>query len=255
MSTFEFPGRYYEVMRRSFRDLDAETTFLGGLLPARGRILDLGCGTGTNLRALAALGHTGVGVDRSTTFIHHAKNAGGPGISYICEDLARFDTEESFDLVYCVFATLNLLPRENLGHLLTAAARWLRPGGRLVLDVAHLLNFVDTFQPAMIQHHHRDDILITQLARQSVSPHRAVWRHEETLLVQDRDGRVSLHENFFDQSVLTLPELEGLIGAAGLTVVDRLGGFRGEPAPRHGRGPLVLVAAHAAGPAAPPRSG
>ncbi|WP_431679607.1 class I SAM-dependent methyltransferase [Kitasatospora sp. KL5] len=65
MSSFEYPGEFYEVIRKDFRDLATETEFLASYLPPGGRVLDIGSATGANLRALAALGHPGTGLDQS----------------------------------------------------------------------------------------------------------------------------------------------------------------------------------------------
>jgi SAM-dependent methyltransferase len=244
MTAYEFPGAYYELIRADFRD-PAETEFLASLLPAAGRVLDLGSGTGTTLRALAELGHGGVGVDPSEPFVRYAVEHGGPSVEYVHAAAEDFTTTERFDLVYSLFGSLNLVPRDRLPGLLAAAASWLRPGGQVVLEAAHLLNFVDSFQPLMVQHHRRDGVLVTRMARQSVVPHAATWRHDEVLLVREKDGTVAMYDNVADQSVLTLPELRDMLGAAGLAVTALYGGFRKEPPPRHGRGPLVIVASAA----------
>ena len=238
---FEFPGRYYEVIRSGFRDLAGETALLAGLLPTAGHVLDLGCGTGTNLRELAALGHSGVGVDQSAAFIEFAKGAGGSGLQYVHSSFLSFETDETFDVVHCLFATLNLVPPAELPALFAKVRSWLKPGGKFVLEAAHLLNFVDSFQPSSVNHHQSDDLLITRLVKASVNAHTANWRNEETLLVSDA-GEVSLHPNFFDQWVLTAPELHHLLNTAGFTVESEFGSFRGTPPPPFGRGPLIQVA-------------
>ncbi|MFG3496000.1 class I SAM-dependent methyltransferase [Streptomyces sp. NPDC047928] len=242
MSSFEFPGRYYEIMRRGFRDLAAETSFLASLLPEGGHVLDLGCGTGTNLRELASLGFRGTGVDQSAQFIEYARQAGGEGLTYAHERVENFTTDQRFDLIHSLFMTLNYLPRPELPAVLRTIRSLLRPGGHVVLEFGHLLNFVDTYQPHTIAHHRGDGVLISRLARQVINPHAAIWRNEEVLYVRESDGSVAMYDNFFDQTVLTGPEVRDLLTAAGLTVTAEYGGFRKEPAPFHGRGPLVLVA-------------
>lgn len=243
MSSFEFPGTYYEIMRKDFRRLPAETDFLASFLPEGGRVLDLGSGTGSNLRDLAARGCTGVGVDQSAAFTAYARERGGEGVTFVHGRIEDFATDERFDLVCSLFMTLNYLPRTELRSVLAGVRSWLRPGGHVVLEFGHLLNFVDSYQPYTVAHHRGDDgVLITRLARQAINAHAANWRNEETLLVRESDGRVSMYDNFFDQAVLTGPEVRELLADAGLSVAAEYGGFHKEPAPGHGRGPLVIVA-------------
>ncbi|MCO1575588.1 class I SAM-dependent methyltransferase [Crossiella sp. SN42] len=244
--SFEFPGEYYEIIRRDFRNLAAETDFFASYLPNGGRVLDLGCGTGTNLRALHQLGHTCIGVDQSRSFIDYAKNAGGE-IEYVHGRAVDFETSEKFDLIYTVFVTLNYLRRDEVGPLLAKVRTWLRPGGRFVVDIGHMLNFVDSYQPYIIAHHKHDGVLITRLIRHMVNAHEANWRHEETLIVRQRDDQVSMYDNFFDQMALTAPELRNLLQCAGLEVVEEFGSFRKDPPARQGKGHLIFVAVHADG--------
>ncbi|WP_051393760.1 class I SAM-dependent methyltransferase [Glycomyces arizonensis] len=248
MTGFEFPGQYYEVIRKSFRDVDAETAYFSTWLEksgraSGGRVLDLGCGTGTNLRALRERGHTGVGVDTSAAFLERASALGGDGVDYVRAAITEFDTAETFDLVVCVFATLNLIPPEQLAPLLRRIRGWLKPGGHLVLEAAHLLGFVDAYQPYMIAHHEADGVLLTRLVRTTVNGHTACWRNEETIVARDPDGTVSMHANRFDQWVLTAPQIRDALTASGFAVVAEHGGFRDAPPAPIGKGPLVQVAA------------
>ncbi|NEA56632.1 class I SAM-dependent methyltransferase [Streptomyces sp. SID13666] len=241
MASFEFPGKYYEIIRQDFRNLEAESSFFASYLPAGGRVLDLGCGTGTNLRALRNLGYTCTGVDQSENFIEFAKESGG-NIQYIHCRAADYETEGKFDLIYAVFVTLNYLKRDELGRLLTKAREWLRPGGRFVVDIGHMLNFVDNYQPYIVAHHRSDGILITRLIRHAVNAHTANWRHEETILVREKNGQVSMYDNFFDQLALTAPELRQLLKDAGLSVTEEYGSFQKvNPSPL-GKGHLIFVA-------------
>ncbi|MFE7133760.1 class I SAM-dependent methyltransferase [Streptomyces sp. NPDC057638] len=229
-------------MRKDFRNVAAETEFLVGHTPSGGRVLDLGCGTGTNLRELGARGFSCVGVDQSARFIEYAQNLGGKNVDYVYDRAENFTSEHRFDLVYSIFMTLNYLPRAELRPVLRTMRDLVRPGGQIVLEFGHLLNFVEGYQQHTVAHHRGEGVLITRLARQSIIPHAGNWRNEETLLVREGDGTLSLYDNFFDQAVLTGPEVRGLLDDAGLSITAEYGGFRKEPAPGHGRGPLVIVA-------------
>jgi SAM-dependent methyltransferase len=244
MSTvsFEFPGQYYEIIRADFRNTDAETAFLTSYLPEGGTVLDIGCGTGTNLRALSAVGRRCVGLDQSRHFIEYARANSPTHIEFVHTRAADFASRERFDLVFSVFVTLNYLDRDELRAVIANVRNWLRPGGAFVVDIGHMLNFADRYQPYIIAHHRRDDILITRLTRHQVDAHAANWRHDETIIVRDGDRPLAMYENNFDQMVLTAPELIRYLADGGLTVVERFGSFHKDPPPRSGNGHLILVA-------------
>jgi 2-polyprenyl-3-methyl-5-hydroxy-6-metoxy-1,4-benzoquinol methylase len=237
--SFEFPGRYYEIIRRDFRNLERETTFLHSYLLPGSRILDIGCGTGTTLRALSKLGHRCTGVDQSAQFIEYARESGGD-VEYLHGNAADAEPDGPFDLVTCLFVTINYMAPDDVPRLLTKVAGWLRPGGCFVLDMAHLLNFVDNYQPYIIAHHVDEDVLITRLTRHLVRPHDGNWRHDESIIVRDR-GEVSMYFNAFDQYVYTVREMTRLLAAAGLTIVEEFGSFD-RLIPPTGKGHRVLVA-------------
>jgi SAM-dependent methyltransferase len=105
------------------------------------RVLELGCGTGLDTLSLARRGVEVSAVDVSPGMIARlTEKARQEGLSDLLElrvgDLAELDgyASESFDAVISSFAVLNTV--EDLEGLAAAAARVLRPGGRMVL---HLL--------------------------------------------------------------------------------------------------------------------
>ncbi|MGH3449773.1 MAG: hypothetical protein ACRDQW_03405, partial [Haloechinothrix sp.] len=155
---------------------------------------------------------------------------------------SEFQDDEPFDLIFSIFVTLNYMRRDEIGPLFDRARSMLRPGGVLVVDIGHMLNFADSYQPYIIAHHKRDDVLITRMIVHHVNPHKANWRHEETILVRDETGAVSMYENFFDQMVLTAPEISHHLADAGFVVSESFGSFRKDPPSRAGRGHLILVA-------------
>jgi SAM-dependent methyltransferase len=241
---FEFPGAYYEVIRQDFRNIERETKFLAGYLPERGgSLLDLGCGTGTNLRALAGDGRGCVGVDQSAAFLEYARQQGGEGVTYHHCRAVEFESDARFDLVYSIFVTLNYMPFRDVRPVLAKVASWLKPEGRFVLDFAHLLNFVEGFRPYVTAHHQRDDVFITRLVSHTVRPIRAIWEHDESIVVSDA-GRVSMYRNSFEQTVLTVPTVLQMMEDVGLSVVETFGAFDRSVKAKV-RGDLVLVAQRA----------
>jgi ubiquinone/menaquinone biosynthesis C-methylase UbiE len=109
------------------------------------RVLDIGCGNGALLEALATRIATGVGVDVSPGMLEHAKSraARQPNLSFTVIDgpLLPFP-DATFDVVTC-FLSFRYL---DWDPMLTEIRRVLAPGGRLlIVDIAERpLSFRDT---------------------------------------------------------------------------------------------------------------
>jgi ubiquinone/menaquinone biosynthesis C-methylase UbiE len=120
----------YDVSRRSH--YLAQAAGLGLLRP--GDALDLGCGTGRHATAyLASVGFRVTGLDVSARSIAVARQE-VPG-RFLVGDMADIAfPAESFDLVTAFYSIIHL-PREEHGRLLRRVARWLRPGGGLIVNL------------------------------------------------------------------------------------------------------------------------
>lgn len=108
---------------------------------AGARLLDVGCGAGYFSREMATRGAHVTGVDLSPRMIEHARSAPGKAkIEYRVLDattLADAFAPASFDVVTSCLA-LQDMPHAD--RVLTAIARVLRPGGRLIASIEHPLN-------------------------------------------------------------------------------------------------------------------
>ncbi len=102
------------------------------------RVLDLGCGEGWLLRALADEGVEGVGVDGAAALVVAAEAAGGGRFLRMTYDEIAADPlrcGRNFDAVVANFALLD----EDLAQLLAALRRVLMPKGRLIVQTLHPL--------------------------------------------------------------------------------------------------------------------
>ncbi len=100
-------------------------------LPRGSRVLDVACGTGDLVRALAARGLRPIGVDLSAGMLAHA-HADAPML--LGDALALPLPAASLDGVTCGFALRNFV---DLDAFFGEAARVVRPGGRVAfLDAA-----------------------------------------------------------------------------------------------------------------------
>ncbi|PNH08460.1 dTDP-3-amino-3,4,6-trideoxy-alpha-D-glucopyranose [Tetrabaena socialis] len=131
----------------SYRDFKAEVKFLQDVYKQHGggpplaSILELGCGPARHLAGLARAGVSRVvGLDLSPDMLQHARASlakqGGKaqGVELLQGDMAAFDLPyKSFDLG--TFS--HMLDTQHAISCFRAAAAHLRPGGLLVLEMAH----------------------------------------------------------------------------------------------------------------------
>lgn len=107
----------------------------GGLSLEGAAALDLACGTGGFTRELAAAGLHVTGLDYSEDMLREARSR-LPDMAFVAGDLRSFALPGRFDLITCVFDSLNnLLTAEDLTAALTRARAHLKPGGLLAFDV------------------------------------------------------------------------------------------------------------------------
>src|SRR5262245_41035468 len=104
-------------------------------------VLDLGCGTGNHVLALAERGYDLVGVDRSARMLEAARRKVRPQRLndepiFREGDIRSFRVEQSFDASLMMFAVLGYqLENRDVLAALRNARRHVKPGGILILDV------------------------------------------------------------------------------------------------------------------------
>lgn len=100
----------------------------------RMRVVDLGCGTGELTlglhRKLAA--KATLGVDTSAAMLERARGLSEPGLSFHCEDIAKYTPEEPVDLLFSN-AALHWVPDHRT--LIPRLARFVAPGGQIAIQV------------------------------------------------------------------------------------------------------------------------
>jgi len=127
-------ARGYDAALQGSSLFAADIAFVRKHAGPPGWLIDLGCGTGRLLAALA--GWHRVGVDLSPAMLAVAR-AAAPDAHLVRADLARLDAlAGGYDLACCLFSTLGMVAGEaNRRAVVAHAARLLRPGGVFVVHV------------------------------------------------------------------------------------------------------------------------
>lgn len=133
----EIAGWYDELLEGGSGPHETAVATLLGLVPplAGLTVLDIACGTGIATRALVAGGAVATGTDASSAMIDLARSHGG-GVAYVVDDAQTLSTfaDASIDGVTC---QLGLMDIPDLGAVLAAVQRVLRPGGWFAFVIGH----------------------------------------------------------------------------------------------------------------------
>jgi SAM-dependent methyltransferase len=125
-------GFYENKYRDGIERPRSSKVFTLDCVPAEGNlvVLDIGCGTGENSRAIVAKGHRVCGVDISENAIVKYRAHGFDGRAMDIERGLDFP-DASFDLLFCSEVIEHLAAPERLA---SEAFRVLVPGGKLILS-------------------------------------------------------------------------------------------------------------------------
>jgi SAM-dependent methyltransferase len=184
-----------------------------GLAPPVGsrrpRALDAGCGTGFQTAILLELGYETLGVDLSAALLRAARPRCA-GARLVQGDLEALPwRDEAVDLVVSCGSTLSFVPRPD--RAIAEIGRVLRPGGRVLLEVEHRwsLDLVWRLASSVAGDGLGYGVRVREARRAFAPPFRqGIWI--------DYPGYPRLR-------LFTRPELDHLLGGAGLTPVRAWG--------------------------------
>lgn len=105
----------------------------------KGLVLELGCGTGSMTRRMAARGYDMIGIDISEDMLSLARQRSegkDDGILYLCQDMREFELYGTVAAVFCVCDSINyMLTQEDLSKVFRLVANYLDPGGLFIFDM------------------------------------------------------------------------------------------------------------------------
>ena len=128
--------------------------FLSGaverLVPDARSWLDLCCGTGSLLELVCEAGYVAAGVDLSRHQLAHARR-NAPGAQLVRGDVRTFDLGRRFDVVTCLFDSLNYLTaKRDLERAFRRARRHMADGGLFAFDMNTLAGLRDQWNHTVI---------------------------------------------------------------------------------------------------------
>ncbi|GAB3916388.1 methyltransferase [Microlunatus endophyticus] len=216
-----------------------------------GRVLELGCGTGSKLIPIASDGHPCVGLDLSTEMLAEAERKASQlavTAEWVHGDMRDFDLDRTFNLVFSTAnSLLHLHSTEDLVSCLQSVRRHLAPGARFIFDV---------FNPNIQLLAQADGARRTRESLSFVDPDRGNVS-VDTADTYDAAAQVTRGTWFLstdaEADFVVAPlelrsifpqELLMLIGHAGLRLIDRFGDWSGRQFT--GDAPLQLCICEAA---------
>lgn len=101
----------------------------------QGRVLDVGCGPGRDLKRFQEAGLEVVGIDSCAKFVKMAQEY-APGAVVIEGDFRQLEAESQFDGIWACASLLHVLP-EELPEVLERLFRAVKPGGILYVSFRH----------------------------------------------------------------------------------------------------------------------
>jgi SAM-dependent methyltransferase len=120
----------FAELAKSGADVHGEAARVASLVPAGGRVLDAGCGTGRVAVELARRGYQVTGVDNDPSMLEVARRS--DQVRWVDADLAGLDLGERFDLVVAAGNVVVFLAEGTEQQVLRRLAAHLVPGGLLV---------------------------------------------------------------------------------------------------------------------------
>ena len=209
-----------------------------------GSILELGCGTGRVLVAVAETGHSIVGIDLSEFMLEKCRDklATLPldvraHARVVQANMASFDLGEKFSLVTFPFRPFHhLLRTADQLSCLHCTNRHLERGGRLVLDLFHL-NAREMFDPAQMEE--TEDFRDVELSdgrkfrrTQRIAGFNVIEQYHDIELIHyvtHPDGRTERLVQAFPWRYFFRFEVEHLLERCGFKVIEVFGNYDRTP--------------------------
>ncbi len=230
-----------------FREPPARARFIERLArEAGGRLLDVGCATGSFCRLMRQRGIDATGVDINSRFIAAAQ-AKDPQGRFHVGDMRTLRLDDTFDVVACVGTTFCYnLANHEIAATLARLREHLRPGGLILVDVLNAIAFAGPrpFRPLTRHAFARDGVDATATIRHRLDLAAQTMSEQVTWKLAGRPAQRDAEESL---RLLFPQELAFHLDVAGFDEVRLRSNFGTDPG-AHLRGRrLIAIARRRAG--------
>jgi SAM-dependent methyltransferase len=232
VSTFANYASYYDLLYQD-KDYAAESAFIRGVMqnfcPRADRVLDLGCGTGTHARHLAASGLTVCGVDGSPSMVEsalssHANIAGDSRrrLTFLQGDIRYLRLGEKFDCVLSLFHVMSYMTSTaDLQRAFQTVRHHLAPAGVCVFDCWYGPSVLHLRPSVRVKELENEEFSLLRVAEPTVRPNENVVEVNYTLWIKNRlTGTLEIVRETHRMRYLFRPEIDSLAEQAGLQILE-----------------------------------
>lgn len=176
--------------------------------PSAKNVLELACGTGTVLKYLSA-DYQVTGLDNSAGMLRLAQEK-LPGTTFIEADMSNFALHTKFDVVICVYDSINHLLRfSQWESMFNTAAQHLNPSGLFIFDMntVEFLEKLNRSEPSVSSFEGGHTLKIdARPAKTSLT----ILQIEVT--ESKEDGSTDTHASDIPETSFSLPEVKTALG-------------------------------------------
>ncbi len=194
--------------------------YLSGLLAEYGcrdgLVLELGCGTGSMTRLLAARGYDMIGLDSSEDMLSIAreKQREESGILYLEQDMTEFELYGTVAAVVSVCDSLNYITDyQELVQVFRLVNNYLDPEGVFIFDMNTPYKYERLLGENTFAENREDCSFIWE---NDYDPEEKINEYDLTLFIREQDGRYRKYEETHYQRAYTPDEVRRAAGEAGM---------------------------------------
>lgn len=198
--------------------------YLTGLLREQGvedgLVLDLGCGTGTMTRLLAAAGYDMIGIDISEEMLEIAMEksaAAKEGLSeilYLQQDMREFELYGTVRAIVSICDSMNyIMEYEELVQVLRLANNYLDPGGVFIFDLNTPYKYRELLGEQTIAENREEGSFIWE---NYYDEEEQVNEYDLTLYIKEENGMFRRYEETHYQRAYDLETVARAVKEAGM---------------------------------------